>query len=584
MTARSVPGRPGTGRPAGTGRGPLGWRRPGPATVRGLIALAGSATAGAVAVAAIRRARDIAARTGRFAGTVAPEPDETVELTVRSVVITTPDGVSIEALVVEPAAARPTRLVVLPSSYGLSRRGYRRPARRLAATGRYSVIAFSSRGFGADNGLVDVADRLAVQDVSTVVDWADRHTLAAGTTERVGVCGLSYGAGLALLAAATDPRIAVIAAMSGWADLAACLNPNGTVSARAIDLLLLLGKVSGRPGPELARIEAAYREDRLADLVDEFAAERSVRDKVADFAGRQVAVQLIHNYQDSYFPPSQIVDFFEALDGPKRLLLGPGDHASDELTGLLGLGNAPWDACRDWFDAHLDPERIPLPDGHLVRAEIANQDHTLTADTVAALADSQWTGFLGPAVDGTGELSGAPRTGWRQEIVAGTSTIAGSGVPLAAGAVQAGIGAPPLTSLRLVNRDHGAVWESEPFPKPVVLVGRPRLRITLGASAAEATVLAYLYDVPPNLLARLVTHKPFTVRDLRPGEERQVEFDLEFCAWRLARGHRLALVIDTQDVRYRSVADKGTRIVFASPEGSPSQLGMPVRGEPEPAS
>lgn len=522
--------------------------------------------------------------------------------TSTEVTIPAPDGVSIDAIVIQPSglsvggvtgATQP--LVVMPSSYGFGAREYTLPAQRLASLGGFVVVTFSARGFGRHGGVVDVADALAVQDVSTVVTWALEHTGAAGASgaagaagasgaeglpsaERVGVCGVSYGAGLALLAATRDPRIVAVSAMSGWTDLRACLYPNGTASRQAIELLLAMGRLRGHPGPELRRVEAAYRAGELGELVEEFCAPRSLADGHA-CDDRAVAVQVMHNYHDSYFPPSQMVAFVDALQAPKRLFLESGDHASNELVGLLGFGPEPWDHTWRWFDRHLRGARPELDRSPAVTVRLANADLTLTGDSFAGLATAVHTWHAGPVQDRTGPLvSGlepmpAP---WVHQIEGGEDTLAGSGMPLASGVLQATIGAPPITSLRLIDRDHAAVWESDRLDSARVVVGSPRLTLRVAADVPDVTLVAYLYDIPTNGLATLITHKPVTVTALVPGQPREIHLDLETIAWLLKPRHRVAIVVDTADPRYASVTPRGSRIVLGDLGAAPMRLELPV--------
>jgi dipeptidyl aminopeptidase/acylaminoacyl peptidase len=102
----------------------------------------------------------------------------------------------------------------MPSSWGVPNVEYVGQGSKLATAG-FQVISYSSRGFWDSGGGIDIAGPPTVADVSKVIDWAGRHTTA--DTSRVAAVGISYGAGTSLLAAAKDPRIKAVGAMSGWA-------------------------------------------------------------------------------------------------------------------------------------------------------------------------------------------------------------------------------------------------------------------------------------------------------------------------------------------------------------------------------
>lgn len=135
---------------------------------------------------------------------------------VRFVDISGDGGTVLKANVVTPAGADGTRaypLIVLPTSWGLPQVEYLAQAQKLANSG-YVVVSYNVRGFWQSGGEIDVAGPRDTADVSKVIDWALANTPAdAG---KVGVAGVSYGAGISLLAAAHDKRIKAVAALSGW--------------------------------------------------------------------------------------------------------------------------------------------------------------------------------------------------------------------------------------------------------------------------------------------------------------------------------------------------------------------------------
>ncbi|CTP84908.1 secreted esterase/lipase/thioesterase family protein [Xanthomonas translucens pv. phlei] len=165
------------------------------------------------------------------------------------------DGTKLGALVLVPQGQGPGPfpLVVMPASWSLPNLEYVGRASELASDG-YVVVSFTSRGFWDSAGQIDIAGVATVEDVSTVIDWALANTPA--NAKAIGVSGISYGAGTSLLAAARDPRIKAVAALSGWADLQASLYANATVSQQGVGLLVASGAITGRPGPDLAQISA----------------------------------------------------------------------------------------------------------------------------------------------------------------------------------------------------------------------------------------------------------------------------------------------------------------------------------------
>ncbi|MFC0114676.1 CocE/NonD family hydrolase [Kibdelosporangium aridum] len=212
----------------------------------------------------------------------------------------------------------PFPLLVMPASWGAPNLEYVGAARKLAAESGDVVISYSSRGFYDSGGEIDVAGPDTVNDVSRVIDWALANTRA--DPSKVGVAGISYGAGIGLLAAANDSRIKAVASMSTWADLEASLYPNHTVSQLSAGALLAVAQVAGRPGPDLRRITAEFLQGKI-DYARQLAPSRSASTKVDKINANGAAILIANSWQDAIFPPNQAVDFYDRLRVPKRLML-----------------------------------------------------------------------------------------------------------------------------------------------------------------------------------------------------------------------------------------------------------------------
>ncbi|MEV0680992.1 CocE/NonD family hydrolase [Actinosynnema sp. NPDC050436] len=456
-------------------------------------------------------------------------------------------GTPLRAFVVEPTGrgSGPFPLLVLPSSWGVSDIEYVGAAADLAYRSGYSVISYTSRGFHDSAGEVDVAGPDTVADVSRVIDWGIAH--AAGDATRVGVGGISYGAGQSLLAAAADPRVKAVAALSTWTDLARSLYPNETVSTQAVELLLALGRLTGRPGPVLRDAESAYRQDRFADVLPI----SPPRSPVTNVDAVKAAVLIGNAWNDGLFPPGQVTDFFQRLTGPKRLMLSPGDHATAEVFGAAGLPNEIWNSVGRWFDHHLKgvdngidreaPVQLKPNNGGTWRPYASWPAVTRRTDTVA---------LAGTRIG----------TGW--------PTVAESGAVLVSGALQGFLAIPTAVATPLVDRSAAAVWRGPAQRSRTTVAGTPRAHLTVTTTAARTSLFAYLYEVDPLGLGALVTHKPVT---LTGTGTRALDLDLEPTLWDVAAGNRLVLVVDTVDLRYGGKSTLGSTVTF----GGDSRLEVP---------
>src|SRR5690348_14040711 len=152
----------------------------------------------------------------------------------KPVTIATADGVQLSAFLWRPVGSG-YPLVVMPAAWAEDRNGYDSIAPIWAAAG-YAVLAYAQRGFGTSTGSVDMAGPGTRGDVSTVISWGLANT--AADPGKVGMLGMSYGAGVSLLAAASDPRIRAVAALGAWSDMADAMDPNNSFKRTTLQTLL----------------------------------------------------------------------------------------------------------------------------------------------------------------------------------------------------------------------------------------------------------------------------------------------------------------------------------------------------------
>jgi predicted acyl esterase len=127
------------------------------------------------------------------------------------VTLTMSDGVGLAGILTQPSTPGPHPAIVFISSWGLPDFEYYDQAQQFADDG-YIVLEYDPRGFYNSGGTIDVASPQDVADVSTVITWLLANTSA--NPSEIGVGGVSYGAGLSLLAAANDPRIKAVASIT----------------------------------------------------------------------------------------------------------------------------------------------------------------------------------------------------------------------------------------------------------------------------------------------------------------------------------------------------------------------------------
>jgi predicted acyl esterase len=507
----------------------------------------------------MRRLAVIVAVLAGLALAVPPAPAD-AESAPRWVGITARDGVRLGANVVEPSTPGPHPGIVFISSWGANDTEYLAQATVLARRG-YVVLSYAPRGFGGSGGHVEVAGPADVTDVTDALDWMVAHTSV--DPDRIGVGGISYGAGIGLIASGHDPRIRAVLAMSGWTDLVESLYSGQTRRLQTVGFLGGVAALAGRPSPELQQVLADYFANRDIAGVTAWARVRGAATYVDRINAHAPAIFLANAYGDSIFGPNQLVDFYGRLTGPKRLELAPGDHGMVEATGLAGLPNHVWAGAHRWLDRYVAGASTPIPDAVVLRSRT-------TPSVLETYGD--WGDVSGRSVtyalNGPGALT--TRTvpvGWERTITSGVPTTADAGVVMLSNGLEALTGVPPLVSLPTVSRLHAGVWTTDRLAEPAAIRGAARLRLT-ARQRGGGTVVAYLYDVDALGTGRLVGHAPVTWRTDGP-------LDVRFPAtsYDVPAGHRVALVVDTVDPLYLDAGPLGAPLVF----GGRSTLDLPLR-------
>lgn len=477
-------------------------------------------------------------------------------------------GAELAAEVVTPRAAAHAPLVVMPASWGQPATEYREIARTFAAAG-YQVVAYAQRGFAPSTGQVDFAGPETQQDVSAVIDWALAHTKA--DRKRIGLFGISYGAGISLLAAARDPRVRAVAALSTWTDQGASFDVHGTPSTAALGTLVGGSRSDAVFGPAVQQLQHVLRTDpaRAGTAVLRISAARSPSTYVDRLNRNRPAVLIANGYQDSIFPPDQLVDFYTALRTPKRLQLAAGDHGGPELGALGGHDNETVDDARAWFDHYLRGVKNRIEtEGPIVLRDIHTGALRSYARWPAAKADDEVD--LAPPGRPAGPVASPV---WLASITAGKDSGAASGRAqyLSPKGYQ-----PAQADLKDLKKGTAFVWEGPTLPSGVSIAGTPRLHVGLASTSPTTTVFAYLYDVTPDGTGNLITMTPYSVSGLRATSAKAVTIPLQPTSWSVPSGDHVALVVDTVDARYKSLTTPGATVTVTSTAADRATLTTPT--------
>ncbi|WP_055493722.1 alpha/beta fold hydrolase [Streptomyces sp. TP-A0356] len=482
---------------------------------------------------------------------------------VRFVDITGDGGTVLKANVVTPrgaGAAQRYPLVVLPTSWGLPQVEYLVQAQRLADSG-YVVVTYNVRGFWQSGGRIEVAGPPDIADASKVIDWALANTPA--DARHIGMAGVSYGAGISLLAAAHDKRIKAVASLSGWTDLTGSIYSGRTQHVEAAAVLDGAATLTGRESPETRQVFNDFYAGNLAKEQDLIAwgKKRSAETYLGQINRNGAAIMLANAWGDTVFPVNSYTDFYEKLTGPKRLELRPGDHATPEIPGLFGLPNDVWTSTERWLDHYL-----------------RGQDNGIDREQPVQLKSRTGGGY-----EGYPDWKSVAATS-RKIDLAGTTTIhanvdsgADGGIVFLSSILDQVAHIPPMAWIPLLPRRWAAVWQSEKYAAAQHIRGTAKLHTTVTGTKENGTLVAYLYDVGPLGVGKLVSTAPYTWYGRTPGKPFGVDLDLFSTAYDVPAGHRLALVVDTVDPLYMEHNPPGAQLTFSSPADDPSYVSVPLR-------
>lgn len=479
-------------------------------------------------------------------------------------------GARLAAEVLTPRATHDAPLVVMPGGWGSPATQYRAVAQDFARRG-YVVVAYAQRGFSTSTGEADFAGTDSQRDASAVITWALAHTPA--DPKRIGMLGASYGAGISLLAAAHDRRIRAVVALSTWADVGAIFDQANTPSTAALATLIGGAHPAGRFDKTVETLRSTLASDpkKVGTAVRAISTIRSPQTYVNTLNKNKPAIMLANGFEDSIFPPQQLIPFYNALTTPKRLELAPGDHGGPELGGFEGQPDPTINDAVAWLDRYLRNQAngidhatpIVLHDGHTTAV------HGYKSWPVPSSRDRV---PLGPP-DGAAQASGASAKSWQAALAAGVDSVATSGGARLVS--PSSYTAPQILTTRLTKKT-AFVWTGPVVATPIVLGGTPSMNISLGSSSSAATIFVYLYDVTAAGLGTLVDVAPFTARNLAHGEHRPVTITMQPTSWTVPQGDHLTVVIDTVDGRYTSLTPPGATITVSASAAHPTYFTLPA--------
>ncbi|MEU6896153.1 alpha/beta fold hydrolase [Streptomyces sp. NPDC046557] len=533
--------------------------------------------------------------------------------------ITAEDGVRLSAHTIKLKGDEPRPVVIVPSGwtpFGWALFEY--TYLQLAIRG-YHVLAYTPRGIGltmrvpgkgyvdgpfTSEGTIDVAGPHDWTDGSTVIDYAEQHF----EPSRIAFLGESYGSGISQLVAAHDEkgRVDAVVALSTWGDLAASLYQHETRHLAAVTALINFtgGPVERKFDEETQRILTDFQAGRNLDTVVKWGKRRAPSSYADKTNARAVPTFFSNTWHETLFPANQVIEHFNALTVPKHLNLWIGDHAAPEGAGLtipFSGPNQPVEEAFAWLDHHVLGIDNAVPTWSAVSSQIMFTYETRTDPqtgnieivTPAARESSRswedvttsterWYLTATASDDRDGGLGTAPETGWQREFTAGQPTEAIAADAVITSGQAEWNGNPKAYVTEKFDRQNLAVWTSDPIPTDGRGGAARRIRgiceltLTVRNTAPSTTLVAYLFDLGPDSMARIITHEPLTLTDLTPDRDHRATWKLQAAGYDLPQDHRLMLVVTSKDPLYSDASVDGSTTRISSPDGSAAFLTLPL--------
>jgi ABC-2 type transport system ATP-binding protein len=465
----------------------------------------------------------------------------------------------------------------------------------LAAHG-YVVLRYSSRGFGATPGEVDLMGPKETQDLLDAVHWLnDPHNKVVGgmvVHNRIGQFGGSYGGAHAwALARSGDPAVRTVVPAATWTNLFDALLPNGA---------MLLAYANGFYATGFQPAAAALNgqlstTDNYSQNIHRWMAEANSGVGLSDIrnglAARSVAGQyskvripvfIVQGLNDGLFSANQAIDAYRALrerHRPVRLYLG-------------GIGHPPSESSLDSPEAqHVGLEVLAWFDHYLKGIDNGIDEQPPIEYSQADYFHNHWNGTtrtawhypFGPKI---------PLSLCTTSATGGTlsATPCPSALPAVAVNSYAGTGydQEPVTAGYMDGYNHPDLSTAPPtltydgpaLSAPLVLAGIPKLHLRVGATdvvpvdangaAAAFQLDPKLYDVDPSGKAKLLTRGAFTepFDAAGPGTDtipvHAVSFDAFGLSNTIPAGHHLRVTLQTADPPYLRPTTNPFAVVLAA--------------------
>lgn len=411
------------------------------------------------------------------------------------------------------------------------------------------------RGSGDSEGVItDEYSEAELDDGVAIIDWLSQQSWCSGS---VGMRGISWGGINTLQIAARRP-----AALKAIMAIGCCDNRytndahyvGGALGHTNFQWgVLFKGVMAGPPDPEISGPdwEAKWRErlEATPPILGKWTENQTFNDYwqrgsvAVDYGAIQVPTYVVGGWQDTYSNP--IGRLLENLDVPRKGLVGPWGHTYPYLATPVGLDWAGEEV--RWWAEWLKGETTGIMDEPMLHAfmpyatarEVLPEPipgRWIAEETWPARQDAVQLLHFNPDGLGAAPVEGAPLTVASEHIV--------------------GLTKPEWLDRLPIEQSHddanALVLDGKPLAEDLEILGYPRARLRVSASAPSAKIAVRLCEVTPEGQSWLVGYGllNLTHRDshtapepLEPGTAYDVDVTFFFVAHRFKQGNTIRVAI-----------------------------------------
>ena len=389
----------------------------------------------------------------------------------------------------------------------------------------YTVAMVDLRGSGGSSGCLDILGPGEQTDIKTAVEWAASQPWSNG---RVGMYGKSYDGNTGVAGAAIRPKgLQAVVAQQVVGDRYSGSYSGGVRYLQSIAYPSASYGTQAEAGftesddPDYVVNSLSHSADCQVGLAGHYDPNPNTefwrsRDFVAKGKGSTVPFLMTHGFVDANTNiGARAIDFFNGLQGPKRLWLGWWDHVrgNDKVGNRLAMGR------EGWFD-----EVIRFYDEHLKGIRPATQDPTIVVQD----SDGRWRSEdAWPPADATAYTATLNKGSYTDNArnLGSRDMAAGAG-----GSAQSN-GNPYVTG--------AGVWTiSPPLQHTVHLAGIPKATVALQPQAPQTNLVVNVYDIGPDRKATMISRGARLV-----DAAGNADVPLYPSEWTFASGHRIGVLV-----------------------------------------